>query len=257
MVTAFIPVFYLETGMTASYLRVLWPFILIILLILGGMNAFFISNRRLFRLLESEDWPALHEFLEEKIYREKRYSARYVRLLAQTCLAVGDFSGAARLESLIALVKPALVDENALVFGIARILGKDEAGAVDFFHNQLEKKSSQDPEWLRWFYGFSLVLGGYHEKAGDIFEELSVNAKNIVVTGLSAFLLSQILAKYAPGHVEWYARTAEVKNRVVKILKSADKWKKKADKTQAEVQGSVIRKYLENAGEWLFREYSL
>ncbi|MCL2128326.1 MAG: hypothetical protein FWH38_08730, partial [Treponema sp.] len=102
-----------------------------------------------------------------------------------------------------------------------------------------------------------LVLGGYHEKAGDIFEELSVNAKNIVVTGLSAFLLSQILAKYAPGHVEWYARTAEVKNRVVKILKSADKWKKKADKTQAEVQGSVIRKYLENAGEWLFREYSL
>ncbi|MDL2230060.1 hypothetical protein LJC14_07420, partial [Treponema sp. OttesenSCG-928-L16] len=79
-------------------------------------------NRRLFYLLEREDWPALVQYLEGKVMRGGNYSPRLVKLLANTYLVLSDPRSVMALERKLAAAKPALLDRNALVFGAARIL---------------------------------------------------------------------------------------------------------------------------------------
>ena len=59
-----------------------WPFFLVWLIILPCFNVFYFTNKRLFSLLEREDWPALVTYLEDRIIQKGGYNSRLVRLLA-------------------------------------------------------------------------------------------------------------------------------------------------------------------------------
>jgi hypothetical protein len=148
---------------------------------------------RLFSLLKKEDWPALANYLEKRIYTDGKYSARDVRLLAHSYIVTGDFDAAARLEKEVASAKPALLDEFALMFGTARVLGGNKPATVEFFKERMEKGNASGSEWFRWYYGFSLSLDGLTLQAQAVFGDLASGAKDLIVTGLSAYFLSEIL----------------------------------------------------------------
>jgi hypothetical protein len=50
----------LGTEFALTFFRTGWPLALVLILILGGLDIFYFTNRRLFFLLEREDWPALY-----------------------------------------------------------------------------------------------------------------------------------------------------------------------------------------------------
>jgi hypothetical protein len=129
----FMPFFAFGSGTVSYFQRSVWPLALLLVAILAALDVYYALNYRLFSLLEREDWPALSAYLEEQVLRKGRYSKRLVNLLATTYLVMSDIPAVAGLENRLAVAKPALVERNALVFGAARILGKDYAGAVRFF----------------------------------------------------------------------------------------------------------------------------
>jgi hypothetical protein len=241
--------------MTAEFWRLAWPAGLILVLFLVGMNAYFLVNRRLFDLLKKENWPALADYLGEKVYKEGKYSSRNVRLLAHAYIVSGNFEGAARLEEKAASAKPALLDEFALLFGVARILGGNAPASAEFFKDRLEKGNVSSGEWFRWYYGFSLLLARSLDQAQAVFGELAAGAKDTVVAGLSAYFLSDVLGKPANAatSAESLARAEEAAGRVRGEIKTLKNWEKKAAKVTTEVHGAVIRKYIKEAGEWLFK----
>ena len=247
------PFAFWETGLMTEFWRNIWPAGLVMFLALCGMNVFFLLNRRLLSLLKREDWPALAAYLEQKIYREGKYSSRNIRLLAHACLVMGDFDGVLRLETGAAAVKPALVEDNALVFGVARILGGTASSAADFFMLRLQQEKAGDREWLNWYYGFSLTAAKSFDRAEAVFGE-SCSAKDPLAAGLSAFFLSEILGKHSLNGAECRVRAAEGVRRVQKALKNAGRWKKEAEKLAGEIHGAVIKQYLDEAGVWLFKE---
>jgi len=229
---------------------------LAVVLLLVVINTVFIRNWKLLALLEKEDWPALTAYLEKKIYEEGRYAPRYVKLLTQSCLATENFDGVINLKNRLAAAKPALMEDNALVFGTVYLLGGNTAAAVEFFQERLEKGTAGEMDWLRWYYAFSLILTGAHEKAGAVLEELAADipagADNILVTGLAAFLLSELTGKTPAVSAEWRIRAEEGKSRVRKTLKTAGKWIRKVKKLKTEVHGAIIRSYVDRTGAWIW-----
>lgn len=251
---AVLPFVVFGADMAAAFWQSAWPLALILILSLAVLNAFFLINRRLFTLLEREDWPALTEYLEKKIYHAGHYSSRHVRLLLHSYLVLSDFGGALQLENKVAIAKPALLDANAIVFGAARILGGDARAAADFFQLRLEKGKVKEVQWLRWYYGFSLVLARFFERAEGEFRTLVGSSNEPLITGLSAFFLSGILLKYSVNQAECRSLAVKGRERVVKAFKNGEGWKRQAARIETEVHAVIIKKYIDEAGAWLFKE---
>ena len=258
LIAVFFVIFW-GKSQAADLIEKVWPLALIIVLSLIAINTVFILNWKLLVLLEKEDWPVLTAYLEKMVYEEGRYTPRYIKLLIQSCLATKNFDGVINLKNRLAAVKPAMVEDNALILGIAYLLGGNTAAAVEFFQERLEKGRAKDMDWLRWFYGFSLLLTESYEKAGDALRELAADmtaagARDIMVTGLAAFVLRELAGKGSTASVEWRIRAEEGKSTVRKTLKTAGKWTRKARQLKTKVHGAIIRSYVDRAGAWIWGE---
>ncbi|MDR2478821.1 MAG: hypothetical protein LBD48_05850 [Treponema sp.] len=245
-----LPGLFFGSSMAVMFLETAWPLAVVLGISFAALNIFFLVNCRLFMLLEREDWPALAHYLEthNRGYR----SSRRVRLLINSCLVMNDLAGILRLENRIAVARPALLEANALIFGAVRILGGDAPGAVRFFQIRLEKSQGKRSGWIRWYYAFSLLLEKSFEKAEAEFGRLISISTDVLITGLSAFFLSQVLPQYSFNQAECRKRAGEGRERVKKALKDREKWKKEAAKVETEVYIAIIKKYMEEAGVWLF-----
>jgi hypothetical protein len=251
-VVALAPVFLFGFQAAVSFWRSGWPLALVLAAALISLNAFFLLNRRLFKLLEREDWPALIDYLEQRVIQKGRYSPRLVRLLLNSYLVMSASGGVMKLENKLALAKPALLEEHALVFGAARILEGDSKGAAEFFQLRLEKGKNGDAQWLRWYYGFSLTLTGAFDRAEAEFRTLTAASGDALITGLSAYFLSAVLSKHSSSAAECRSLAGEGRERVQKALKNPEGWKREAARIETEVYAAVVKKYIDEAGRWLF-----
>jgi hypothetical protein len=243
----------LKSWYFGDFLSVLWPVVVFLLLIIIALDSFYFINRRTFHLLEKEDWPALVRYLEQRIFKEGHYTSRLVRLLANAYLILSDSSSVVSMENKTTIAKPALVDANALIFGTARILNKDIKGAVAFFFTRLNSAKTESADWVRWYYGFSLLLDRQFSAAGDQFKVLAVQSKDGIITGLSAFFLAENLAKTVPlRSLEFTAAAMEGRNRLKKTFPSAAAWNRETKKILNEVYTVVLSKYITETARWLF-----
>jgi hypothetical protein len=252
LVIAFMPVIVLGPDFAGRVWSSTWPLALILLVVMAGLNVFFLLNRRLFKLLEREDWPALVDYLEHRVIDTGRYSGRLVKLLANSYLIMSDSTGVLRLEKKLSHEKPVLIEKNALIFGAARILGGDAAGAADFFLERLEKGVSANAQWIRWYYGFSLLLSGAFGKAETEFKALAASGNDAIVTGLSAWFLSDALLKNSASPDACEAIARQGRERIEKTLKKIERWKSEAAKGETEIHAAMIKKYIDEAAVWLF-----
>jgi hypothetical protein len=254
LIIAFMPLFILGAGFAAGFWRSAWPLGAVLVLVLAVLDIFYALNSKLYRLLEREDWPALADYLESKVIRRGHYSPRLVRLLANTYLVMSDSAAVTSLENKTALARPSLVEKNALVFGAARILGGDTAGAAAFFSTRLDKGAlkGRDALWVRWYYGFSLLLSRQFDKAAALFKALVFESSDALIAGLSAYFLSDTLKKNAEDPLDCKEAAEEGRKRVRESLKTAAGWKKEISGIEDEVHAAILRKYLIEAGNWLF-----
>ncbi|MDR1618867.1 MAG: hypothetical protein LBS06_07470 [Treponema sp.] len=252
MIVCLLPVIMLGPGFTLIFWRSNWPLILIPVSALVFLNFFFLSRRRLYRLLEREDWPALADYLESVVIRRGHYAPHLVRLLANTCLVMSDSAAVTNLEARVAAARPALLESNALVFGVARILDGDPAGAVKFFAARLEKAKGRDREWIRWYGGFSRLLDRRFEEAAEEFKALAVSSSDALITGLSSYFLDSILWKNTGAGEECRRIAGEGADRVRRTVKNPAEWVKEASKIETEVHAALLRRYIGEAETWIF-----
>ena len=254
-VLGFLPYYILGPSFSSSFWRMNWPFVLVWAFLFFAFNIFYFINRKLLLLLEREDWPALVRFLEDKVIMQGRYSPRLVRLLANSYLVLSDSAAVMSLENKVAIAKPALVDENTLVFGTARILGNDISGALRFFRIRKDKVKSKLSEWVNWYYGFTLLLDRQFEESLEVFSLLARISRDSIVTALSSyFLFKNIIFVPLEKKREFRESSTFGRGRALKTLPNIKAWHRKTARLSAEIHGAVVWKYLEDAGTWLYRE---
>jgi hypothetical protein len=252
LIAVLLPVLLAGPELAVNFRLIVLPLLIFMLLLLVCVSVFFLLNYRLFSLLEREDWPALSYYLEQQIYVKGKYNAQKVRLLASSYLVASDYSSVLKLESKAMLAKPSVVDKNALIFGAARILSGNPKEAAAYFKTYLEKGSNREKQWVRWFLGFSQLLDGVFSMAEQEFMSLAISSDDVLITGLSAYFLDSLLIKHSLKPEECRAVAENGRGRVVKTLKNAGNWKKEADKEGTEIHAAIIRKYIDEAGKWLF-----
>jgi len=203
--------------------------------------------------LEKEDWPALVRYLEDKVIQKGRYSSRLVRLLANCYLVLSDSAAVMSLENKVAIAKPALVNANVLVFGTARILGKDISGAVRFFEARRDTVKAELKEWVRWYHGFALLLDRQFEGAVDEFTLLIRMSKDGVITGISSYFLANVIIRALPDREQELQKiSSEGKERVLCSLPLFKNWNKEISRLSTEIHAAALAKYMEETGRWLY-----
>ena len=253
LATALLPLLMAGPEFAVNLQQLILPLLIFITLILICISLFFIINYRLFSLLEREDWPALSFYLEQKIYVNGRYSAQNVRLLASSYLVTSDYSSVLKLEGKAMLAKPSVVDKNVLIFGAARILSGDQKDAAIFFNKYIEKGNNRNKQWIHWFFGFSQLLDGVFSIAEQEFSSLAVSSDNALITGLSAYFLSISVLKHSKKPEECRFIIENSRGRVVKALKSIKNWIIEVDRSANEIHVAIIKKYIDEAGKWIFQ----
>jgi hypothetical protein len=248
---ALTPYFLLGNGFSLYFLRSVWPLAVLLLVILVGLDIFYLANRRLYALLEKEDWPALVQFLEGRVITRGRYPARLVKLLANSYLVLSDPASVLELENRLSVAKPALIEENSLIFGIARILGKDHAGAAAFFSRRLD--SAKQGDWIRFYHGFAALLDGDFGAAANDCVVLASESRIPLVIGLSGYFLSGALKKSLPSRATECIQAAKTaRERVKKSLPGKKDWNREVSRSLGEIYVAVISKYIGGAGTWLY-----
>jgi hypothetical protein len=223
--------------------------------ILVVFDIYYIVNAKLLSLLEKDDWPALVQYLEAVVLTKGRYSSRSVRLLAQAYLILSDTASLINLENKTALAKPQLIETYALIFGIARLLEKNMTSATNFFSARIRcrKLNKADLFWLRFYYGFTMLLDWRFAEAAEEFIILTKISNNMVITGLTAWFLSNYLVKTLPDRSEDIAATIEAtRNQVKEVVCDLRQWNIKVSKLQKKPHIALILQYLTKAGAWIF-----
>ena len=243
----------LRISLAANLRFITFPLLAFMAALLIGLSVYFILNYRLLSLLEREDWPALAYYLEHLIYEKGRYTYRNVRLLASSYLVISDYKSVLKLENKTQLVKPVLIGKIALIFGAARILDGNRQEAASFFISHLNTCKKTDKEWVNWFIGFTQLLAGSYPAAEAEFLSMSVSSKDAIISGLSAYFLDSALEKrsLAPDKCKNISQTG--RERVIKAVKNSTGWKKETGKAGSDIHIAIIRKYIEEAGEWIFK----
>ena len=235
-----------------NFRYITFPLLAFMALLLVLMSLYFIINYRLLSLLEKEDWPALAFYLEQQIYEKDRYSDRNVRLLASSYLVISDFKSVIRLENKVHLAKPSVIGRNALIFGAARILNGNHQEAVSFYKSYLEKCKKSDKEWVFWFSGFSELLAGLYPAAEADFSRMAVSSRDALISGLSAYFLNNYIEKKSFTSEKCRHDCNTGRERVLKSLKTAAGWKKEVKKAGNDIHMAIIKKHIEEAGNWIF-----
>jgi len=234
------------------------PVFFLIVVLLGFFNAYYAGNRRLYALLEAEDWPALSVYLEDRVIRRRRFSPRLVLMLAHTYFILTDWEAIISLEDRLSILKPKLLDRCALIFGAARILARDYEGAERFFRTRWTEAEGNprlraQASWLRWYYGFVLLLSYRIPEAADIFIPLAQTRESPLIVGLSAWFLSSLLKRSVPDRgLELSAAAETGRQRVRKVLPRPGDWEAEQEKIKGETHGLVLSRQLNKAAVWIY-----
>ena len=253
VILVFLPLVMLGSSFAATFWKTNWLQVLILGVLFFAFNIFYFTNKRLFLLLEKEDWPALVRYLEERVIQKGRYSPRLVRLLANSYLVLTDSAAVISLENKVALAKPSLIEANVLIFGTARILGKDISGAVRFFETHMDSAKASTKEWVRWYHGFALLLDRQFEKAGEEFTFLARTSKDGIIAGLASFFLRETLATAVMEKEQEYKEVSVLgKGRVLAVMSKLKDWNKEISHLSTEIHVAALAKYLKDASNWLY-----
>jgi hypothetical protein len=170
-------------------------------------------------------------------------------------MVLSDSAAVMSLEKKVAIAKPEILEADALIFGAARILGRDISGAVRFFGSRLDNARPAKRQWLRWYYGFALLLDRQLEGAAEEFTRLAKGSDDGVVAGMASYFLADVIAASLHEKAEdLKAAAAEGRDRVRKALSQKKIWNRETAKICTEIYAAALSKYMEEAGRWLYGE---
>jgi hypothetical protein len=121
--------------------------------------------------------------------------------------------------------------------------------------------------WIRWYYGFSLLLDRQFSRAAEQFLILVTesSAKSAVtrqrswrmmapplVTGLAAFFLADTLGKALSDRNDIRSAAETGREQVRNTLKDISAWNKAISATRDEIHLVILLSYLREAGIWLY-----
>lgn len=248
LVIYFMPLIMLGWDYTRVFWGRNWGLPVLFVAIIGLLNAYFLLNWKLFTMLEREDWPALTAYLERRIFTKKLIISQQVRILVNAYLVRSDLDAIEKLEKFIKEQKPRILPRFALAFGIPYLL-RNDSEQMEAYFSAFADSGGRDGPWIRWNYGFALILQGKKDGAADVLTRLCRDKTEPVLTLLSAYLLDSL----KPEDDESLGLVAQGRGRLQKRY-TPSLWAKEVERSRNNIQVVILAKLVEEATDWLFGE---
>ncbi len=243
----FMPAFFLGWDYTSVFWSSNWYLAGLFVVVLVVLNLYFGSNWRLFSALEDEDWDAVISVMETRIYKKNRLTQGNIRLAVNAYVVTSRSEKVRELERYLREHRPAVLQRNALLFGIPHLLSNDGAEMADYYAEFVDVRSGEENDWIRWSYAFSLMLQQKLDEAQEVLNDLVSRLKPGVLLALSAYLLDAY-SRSADGSGE---AVAEVKRSITGAM-SHREWNKKVEHARGELHVLVLSKLLRDVEQWLY-----
>ncbi|MEX2444810.1 MAG: hypothetical protein WD492_14500 [Alkalispirochaeta sp.] len=247
----FMPALFLGWEYTRVFWTSNWYLAAVFVAVLVVLNTYFVTNRRLFSALEEEDWDAVISVIEDRVYRKHRYSTGNVRLLVNAYVVTSRSEKVQQLEDHLREKRYAVVQRNALIFGIPHLLSNDGEEMARYYGEFLESSRGVDRDWIRWNYAFAQMLRKNLDEARHILQDLCNRSKPGIIAAVSAYLLSAY-AEDSPEAVDLSNRT----RTAIRAAMSRKEWNRKVEKARGDLHVLVLSKLLQDVEEWLYTDQS-
>jgi hypothetical protein len=245
----FMPFLILGWDYTQVFWSNNWILAVIFLVIMGGLNAYFVSNWKLFTLLEAEDWNGLISYLEDKIYNKHRITKQNIRILVNTYVVTSRPEKITELEIFLRDERPKLVPAFAVQLGIPYLLRNEPVEMERYYGQIMKDPRCADLNWVKWNFGFALMLQQRVDEARDILLEILDGTKNDVLRVITAYLLDA----FSNSDPTVGARVSEIRS-LVRGKYDDEGWQKEVEKHRNNLQVLVLSKLIRDATNWLFEE---
>lgn len=247
------PLFILGGEYAAGFWKSNWFLGAFFLLILGALNGFFLSNWKLFQLVEREDWSALTSWLDTRIFEKGSLRAQHVRLYVNAALLRSDLAAIDRLEARLRDKKPALLRRLAVLFGVGYLLRNDADASLAFFEPFLESPEVEARGWLWLDYSFSLVLRNRAPEALPWLRK-AAGQKDPVLALLSGYMTANLVAPALASEADRSAALSAAEGFREGLRKKFDpeRWSREVEKAKNDVHVVILSRLIDDAGRWLF-----
>ncbi len=211
------------------------------------INSYFLSNWKLFNLLEAENWPQLIKFLEEEIFIKDRIRDSYIKMLINAYLFSSAIEKIAILEDRVAEKKPFLIKRYAIHFGIPYLLKRPPGEAENYFSRLLSMPKVRSRGWVHWNYAFSLMQQHKFNDAKEILMALAENKKDHLLLLLTLYLLDSFSKNDETVAAGVLTGCAYLKKRYTQ-----NGFKKKLNRSQKNIEVLLLSRIFNDALGWLF-----
>jgi len=245
------PFFILGSDFSTSLWQNSWYFSLIFILLLGGLNFYFISHWKFYSFLEGEKWVELTSLLEEEIYLKSKgrrgifLNRQKLQIFINGCMITSQLEKLVKLDEFLQEKQPKLRGAFALSLGLPHLLKEDTAAMEDYYKAFSENTSVDSFLWCRWFYGFALLLQKKIEPAIDSLESI-IPSKEPILEMLTLYLLDT-----AGVNFDSREDLKKVKDDL-KLKLAPHKYQQEKDKRTEPVLILVLSDFLNKAHHWLF-----
>lgn len=241
------PAVFLGWDYAGVFWRGNWYLILLFVLVLGTLNAYFVRNWSLFRALEEEDWSAVIQVLERRIAR--RPTVGSVRMYCHACVLTSRQDLIVQLESELVERRPSIVPKLVMVLAIPHLLSGDGEEIRSYFERHRGSGGRETQPWIEWGYAFGLMLLKRFDEARGILDEIARDAKPGLLLGLSAYLLDA-----------WTRDDEEGARRVTGYLEAIRKrysrhdWERLVNRERSELHVLVLGNLLTDVERRIYEE---
>ena len=212
------------------------------------INSYFLSNWKLFNLLEAENWPQLIEFLEEEIFTRNHVRGNYIKMLINAYLLSSAIEKIASLEVRVAERRPLLINRYAIHFGIPYLLKRPPGEAENYFSRLITAPKVHGRTWVEWNYAFSLMQQHKFSEAKEILMALAESKKDHLLLLLTLYLLDSFSKNDAAVAAGVSAGCEYLNKRYTQ-----NGLQKKLERSHKNIEVLLLSRIFNDALGWLFR----
>ncbi|MBO4758811.1 MAG: hypothetical protein J5505_02005 [Spirochaetaceae bacterium] len=234
---------YTEIAMTNNI------FIIALLVITIAINCIFFINRKPLKYLEEENWKGLAAYLHNKIYTQKRISARSVQLLCDSLLLNGRTEEIIDLCAFVKAENHKAYQKNLLRFASSYVLLTKPTEARSVLEEADPAVAKTD--WVKWYHAFTFYL---EKEFSATITELgqSISAfKDPVVSALSIYLLQQLSSINTAEYQKYEQFVADKKNKLL-IDFSRKRFQEYAEDQKSQLYCVIISSLIKQAEDLIY-----
>ena len=243
----FMPAFVLGWEYVRIFWSGNWPVGVVFVMVLGGLNAYFAYNWRVFTLLEQEDWDGLIAHLESAAYERRRLTRQRARMLTNAYVVTGRLDRIRDLERFVRSEKPRLLPRLAVEFGVPYLLSNDGREMVEYFGGIKDSPRVAEPMWIRWAYAFGLMLDSRRDEARTELSAVLEDSRDPLLRSLTAHMLQPF------GDRDDRVRGLVHDTRVsIRSKYTRDRLDRELERQRANLQVLFLSPRIEEARDWVF-----